>query len=468
MDLRSPTAIEAERALLGALLQDADALDALALVAPRDCYRPEHEALLALIVEMVDAGDAVDIVTVSERVQQRGATRYGGAAYVAELPEHAPSTTNAAHYAGVVALAARRRRTMRAAAQLAEAAADGNVPLDDAIAAFLAGLDDMAPASKERDGLIGEKIRLTNAERAVEPRVFPTGLPSLDQILGGGLSAGELCVVAGRPSWGKTSLCIGVLLEHALSGRPCGMVSLEMTRAQIVHRYVAQLAGVPIRYVARGGLDAGDEAAIADAHRQLADVPLHIEQPGGQTMADIARLIRRWKRDTGLDLVAIDYLGLVKRAPSKAPTHEQVGGIVKDLKRLALELDVAVVLAVQLNRAMVADRPRKAKGGDWWTRIPTPQLHHLAESGDVERDADKVLFPIPADVIREGGLYRELDAPRGAAVVLVAKNRQGPLGVAPCRWYGATASYHPEEPALQAIVGGQDRHYSDTEREEEP
>lgn len=467
----SPHHVESERALLGVMLEDiASAVEAgvLGLVQARDFYRPEHGELFGLLAEMVHEGVAVDIVTVSERLQKLGPSRFGGASYVAELPEHAPSTANGGHYARIVAETAARRRTFHHAERLAAAAAAGVVPLAEALAVFTAALDDMRPPeAQEGDALLGEQIRRTEADAEAGPvREFSTSLPTLDRIIGG-ISARELTVIAGRTSWGKSALGVGILVEHALRGGPCGVVSLEMDRAMVVHRIVAQLSGVPLPLVKVGGADAQDAEAIRDAKAQLQDAPLHVDNRGGQTMAQIRQTVRRWKQTTGLDMVLIDYLGLVRRP--HGPTHEGVGAIVKECKRLAQELDVGVILCVQLNRKMFQDKmPKVAKGADWWMHVPTPQLDQLAESGDVERDADKVLFPVPADVIRDGGILRTLDAPPGAAVVMVAKNRQGRTGVAKVRWFGATATFEPwtEEPSLRVVAGG--RHYSETEREDEP
>lgn len=458
LDRKQPTAIDAERALLGQILAEPHVLAEVSeVVEAGDFYRPEHQALYRLLTGMYARQEPIDLVMVADRIGQGGqAATFGGLGYVCELPDRVTSTANARHHAGLVAETALQRQVIGAALDLALAAYDRAAPADQLVSEYTERLSRMGSKRAARhDWRLSESIDRAFAEidqrrREGRPLAYPTSIPALDRLLGGGLRPGELCVVAGRPSMGKTGFAIGTLLECAFRGGQVGLMSIEQGDTDIALRVLSQLTEIPVDLIRSGAMDAEDQARLDDTGN-LPDLGVRICDLPGPTVADILRQARRWKAAGGLDMLAIDYLGLVKHDQAEKQ-HQAIGLTVKAFKGLARHLRVPVVLLVQLNREATRQAPLGG-GPEWWRQVPLPLLTHLADSGDIERDADVVLFPVASDVVRQQGMHN-LQAYPGDAVIVVAKNRNGQTGIAPARWRGSTASYHAPAGHLSVVGGG--------------
>lgn len=457
LDRQQPAAIEAERALLGQILAEPDVLAEVAdVVGPDDFYRPEHAALYRLLTGMYAHREPIDLVMVADRIGQGGqAGTYGGLGYVCELPDGVSSTANARHHAEVVAETALQRQVIGAALDLADAAFTRRSPADELVSEYTERLSRMGGRRSRHDWRLSEAIDAAYAEieerrKAGRPLAYGTEIPGLDRLLGGGLRPGELVIVAGRPSMGKTGFAIGALLECAFKGNQAGLISIEQGKAEIAMRVLSQVTGVQHDLIRSGALDEEDRARLDDAGN-LPALGLRICDMVGPTMGDILRQARRWKAAGGLDMLAIDYLGLIKHERHEKP-HVAIGQTVKQCKGLARYLGCPVVLLVQLNRESLRRTP-VGGGPEWWRQIPLPALQDLADSGDIERDADVVLFPIASDVVKQQGAHA-LQAYPGDAIVVVAKNRNGQTGIAPARWRGSTASYHAP-PVHLSVMGGE-------------
>jgi replicative DNA helicase len=458
LDRQQPRNDDAERALLGQILAEPNTLAEVAdVVTADDFYRPEHGALYRLLTDMYAQQQPIDLVLVADRIAQAGqAQAYGGLGYVCELPDRVVSTTNARHHAVAVAETALQRQVIAAALDLADAAFTRRAPADELVSEYTERLSRMGSRQKRHDWRLSEAIDAAWAEleerrKAGRPLAYGTEIPGLDRLLGGGLRPGELVIVAGRPSMGKTGFAIGALLECAFKGNQAGLISIEQGKSEIAMRVLSQVTGVPHDVIRGGALDEEDQARLDDAGN-LPALGLRISDMVGPTMGDILRQARRWKAAGGLDMLAIDYLGLIKHERHDKP-HVAIGQTVKQCKGLARYLQCPVVLLVQLNRESLKRTP-VGGGPEWWRQIPLPALNDLADSGDIERDADVVLFPIASDVIRQQGAHA-LQAYPGDAVVVVAKNRNGQTGIAPARWRGSTASYHAPTGHLFAVGGDQ-------------
>lgn len=465
-DSSRPQNVNAERTVLGAMMHDESGETADAVIGrirAEDFYRLDHQALYRLIVQLRDGGKPTSTLAVLEAAG-RNASTIGGASYVCELPYHVVSTANVLHYVGIIVDAARSRDLFDTAVQITQGVLDRRDPGE--LADEMSQRADAVRRARGGPGqpsLIADAIAATETARALAPRTsVPTGFPELDDMCGGGLKAGQLVVIGARTSWGKSALALSMLLHAAHAGESVGLVSLEMSEDQLADRVVARLADVPVHVVEKGGFDAHDRDRI-DRGIELADgLPLWTWcPPQVQTVASIASQLRAWRRE-GVSIACIDYLGRIAHQRDRTRTEAQlVGQTTKELKTLANELGIPIVLCAQMNRKTVEAIPRQRKDVDWWHNVPMPQLNHLKESGDIEQDADKVIFPVPADVIRTQQIVPNLDAPVGAAVLVMAKNRQGPTGIAQARWHGATASYRRPAAPLRMVSGAPQRHFSE-------
>jgi replicative DNA helicase len=450
---RDPTTavVAAERSVLGAcLLEPAVLADVLTEVRPDQFYRPEHGALLELFGRMADAGQAVDLLTVAERVARLGADRYGGAAYVADLPEHCPSVNGVGHHVRVVVEAHRRRRLLELGRHLVEVAedrltsiADGQITdTGDALEQAVVDLANLGRPGRRYSWSMGDALASMLARRGQRARLVPTGIEKLDALLGGGLRGGQLTVLGARPSTGKTALALDFALHGAREGYRIGFASLEQDHSQLVARCVSKLARIPYGQIESGNMGEQDGLFVQRWLDVLPDWPLVIYDRPRAPIGAVLAEARRWWATGGLDMLVVDYLQFV--AHERHTRHDlAVGATCAALKELARDLDLPVVLLAQLNRD-VEDRPAPRvprQGEGWWTKVPWPMPSDLKDSGEIEQHADVIMFPLRADKLEVENV------PPSAACIIVAKHRNGPTGVVPVAWDGRTMSYRSIEKA---------------------
>lgn len=473
VDRPMPQAVAAERALLGGvLLEGSSWLVVCDLLTPADFYRPEHAALWRLFASMAGEGTAIDLVTVGDRIAS-DAARYGGASYVAGLPEHAPATTNLRHYAETVRDRSVLRRLI-AAAQAIVSAAHG-VPVaelpatdnaDELVQAAAARLSGLSAPVQRSTWSVAEAVELTERERREalergEAREYTTGFPVLDHALDGGMRPGDLVVIGGSTSMGKSALAMSIAYGAANTGAAVGYASVEPRRPEWAQRSLACLSHVPMGVLRGKRRDPSDEQLIADWVRALATYRVELYYRPGARLLDVATQARRWKMTQGLDVLVVDYLQLM-RHDRRGERHDlAVGETVGGLKQLAGELGIVVVVLSQITRSSTKERVRAAPGGQtaewarWWSDAQIPRVQDLKESGSIENDADVVLFPVRAD--RAGPDSTAIEgAPRNAALIAVAKQRNGRTGIVPAEWDGPCACYRPIEPPRRHERAGDD------------
>lgn len=451
-ELRSRYADEDERRLLGACLLDADvAAEAVVLVKADDLHRPEHRSLLRLIGTRIAAGQGVSLTDVAGDVAAAGnGKQFGGLGYLAELPEHCPSPRF-----DLVALArrVRSRAVARELAVVAEALAkvaaghaatlDGEVlPEDPETAAVEVSqhLAQLGQPGERHDWAIGESLDAA-VERRIEARTNErlrpqrTGNRDLDDLLDGGLRRGELIIVAGRPGHGKTAFAMGLASDAAEAGARVGVVSLEMKHDELSDRILSRATGLPLGLIRSGRVDERED--VVEWREVIRGWDLRIADPTGVDVTAIATQARRWSA-RGLDLLVIDYLQMVRHG--RADRHDlAVGRTATACKELARSLQIPVVLLSQLNREVEKRRTGKAKDTDdgqlvdWWETVSLPRASDLRDSGQIEQDADLIVFPVRASEFGHESQQQ--------AGIVVAKNRNGRTGVVPALWDGATASY---------------------------
>lgn len=426
-----PHSSESEVSMLGALLLDNGCWDRVAdLVTEADFYRPEHRTIFGVIARMVNANKVADVVTVFEQLQRAGkAEEAGGLVYLNEIAQFLPSAASVRRYAEIVRERAVLRRLVAASDEIATAAfnpGDRTVAelLDDAQQKMFSIGDQGAP----RDDWQSSSDGTVQVFDAIQDRsdgnddFTPTGLAELDEKLNGGLRPGNVVVIAARPSMGKTALALSIGEHVALNeGLPVGVLSMEMPKIEVQNRRVSMVSHVPFHKILRPERMSDFEwSQLTEAAEKLRHVPLFVSDQTALTINQVRGKARALKRQHGLRLLIVDYIGLMEGTDRKANRATQLGEVSRGLKALAKELGVAILLLAQLNRE-VEKRPNQR-----------PILADLRECGDIEQDADVVLFvhrPFQAkpDLGPEWKHYAEL---------IIGKNRSGTCGLIDAQFVG--------------------------------
>jgi len=423
LDRLPPQSLEAEKAVLGSMLLDPLLCDDVApILRPEDFYARAHRKLYAHMLAIHDGGGRIDAMLLVERLKAAGELEaIGGVAYLAEVAQSVPVAAHAMHYAGIVVEKSRRRAIILAATEMLRAAWDTGVSVDEIVSDCEALLHQI-PSGE----YAGEPVEFTKAlaeacvvvdEIASRKRSagLMTGLESFD-FAAGGLFAGELTILAARPSIGKTSLALQIAQHVGGDRKRVYFASLEMPTTQLALRVLCGHSGVAMARVRSGDLGPDDLALLMAAGVSLQGLPILLHDRAGLSVADIRRACRRMVAKGGLDLVIVDYLQRVTPADAKVDRHLQVGKITWDLKALALELRVPVLCVCQLGR-VAEERDRKTG------LVIEPRLSMLKESGDIEQDADMVLL-----------LHRQQRAVE--SLLILAKNRQGEQARFNLQWDG--------------------------------
>jgi replicative DNA helicase len=426
-----PQNIEAERAVLGALLLDGGraVVDLVATyLTPQDFYRARHGEIYEAVLTLARRGSPVDAVTLATELQRLGTLEsVGGAIELAALTRVVPSTANAIYYARLVLDSARLRRASIVLAEGQRAIFDApDEPADEVLGAieqrvYAATRPRLTREAKPLPQLLGEALARIEARKNGNLPGLRTGLTDLDErILG--LKPGELTVLAARPSMGKSTLALTIARNVACPrpgtpAHPVLFVSLEMPALDLADNLLCSLARVDSHRVRKGLVDRQTTDSLYDAGELLAKAPLVLDDSPGLTPLDVRGRARRLRAEGRCELVLVDYLQLMRvtGGSSSRPRHEEVAEISRSLKALARELEIPVVALAQLNRN-AEDRPDHR-----------PRLSDLRESGSVEQDADVVILLHRASryVSNERALA---DGLLGKATLIVAKNRNGPVG----------------------------------------
>jgi replicative DNA helicase len=413
------TNVETEAALLGALMQHNDGIDRIAdLLTPDDFSEPAHGRIFEAIVRECAIGHAATPITLRSYFTDDPALKdLGGAAYLASLTGSFGSVGFIDDFARQVLDLARRRRLIE--------------QLQDVIGRTHALDQPVADLIGEVDSAMTAALRVKNAERTVSiATAFDETLKAIEDeaaglgpqgiriagledfnSLSGDLRRGELCYIGGRPSMGKTALSIRIALGAALNGHGTLFESLEMKTPELTTRAMADLIfdygeSPGFEAVRKGKLDRFSRERLQQARQIVSTIPLELSDPSGLNVGRLAMKIRRTKRrmvaaGKSLDLVIVDYLGLIKGEDRRAKRFEEVGEISRTLKQLAKECDVAMVVLAQLNRECERREDKR------------PQLSDLRDAGDVEQDADQVLFVYRDEYYLERSQPDEHDKKRG-------------------------------------------------------
>lgn len=417
-----PANLEAERAVLGALLIDPDAIIKIAnFVRPEDFYRQNHGWIYEAILSLNERREPIDFVTLVDELERREQlSNVGGPAYITDLISTTPTAIYVDHYARIVERSAILRRLISAAGKVAELAYDESQDVDEVInraEQIIFGVSqsrihrELMPVSAIMPDVVDRIGYLTrNRDRMMG---VPTGFTQLDKILGG-LQDSDLIILAGRPGMGKTSFGL-TIAQHAAKyhDQRIAVFSLEMSDEQLVHRLLSMETGIDSHRLRQGDVrDEEEWNALLEAANRLSSSSVHIDDTPAATVNDIRTKARRLAAENGVDLIVIDYMQLMSgQIGARSENRQQeISYISRSLKALARELNVPVLALSQLSRA-VESRADKI-----------PMLSDLRESGSIEQDADVVLF-----IYREDYYVEDTDR-QNIADILVAKHRHGMTG----------------------------------------
>jgi replicative DNA helicase len=415
-----PYSIEAERAVLGAVLLDNDALGRIiGALTDADFHRPAHRRIIRCMLALFEAGTPIDEVTLANALRADGVLEdTGGMPYIAELASSIPASVTLQHYVEIVRNKAILRSLIGTCTELVEDAFESPhdiQPLLDKAESRVFELGEF----RDTQDVVPLRMVLENtfalieerAQRAGEVVGVPTGYADLDRMTAG-LQPEELIILAARPSMGKTALALNMMLNAAVDfGKPAAFFSLEMSRESLGMRLFSMHARVSADHLRKGTPTDDDWTALVTAQADLSGVPLHIDDTAGLSLAELRSKARRLKAEHGVELIVVDYLQLMGVDASIQSREQQISALARGLKNLAKELKVSMLVLSQLNRSA---ETRKDKH---------PMLSDLRESGAIEQDADVVMF------IHRDDYYTKEESERpNLAEVDIAKQRNGPTG----------------------------------------
>ena len=418
-----PQNTEAETSVLGAILLTEQALDGVLLevgLKPDDFYRPRHQLIFTSMIRLKEKAEpeAVDALTVCDDLRRSGdLEQAGGEAYIHSLPTVVPAVGNVLHYARIVKEHSLLRSLLVATRDIQDEVMGHSGDPRDLIeraeaTLFRIGHDEGRGEMRSLEAVLHEEIdKLEELSRGdVGLTGTPSGFADLDELTGG-FQPGNLIVLAARPSMGKSTLATNVAENAAIDhGKPVALFSLEMSETELAHRFIASQAKISSDELRKGRVKADRWPKVLKAVEKLARAPIFIDDSSDIGILEMRAKARRMHARHGLGLVVVDYLQLMRpdgRADSRV---EQIGQMSRGLKILARELEIPVIAVSQLSRAVESRNP------------PIPMLSDLRESGQIEQDADVVMF-----VYRDEYYNRESER-LGEADVIMAKHRNGPIG----------------------------------------
>jgi replicative DNA helicase len=421
-----PHSIEAEQSVLGGLLLDNAAFDKIAdLVGESDFYRFEHKRIYRQISKLLERGKPVDVVTVAESLDLAGDTAdTGGLAYLGALAANTPSAANIRRYAEIVRERAILRQLVTAGDEIAGSAfnpmgREAKTLLDEAEAKVFAiaeggfrhqsGFQHINPLLTQ----VVERIQeLHDRDNPSDITGVPTGYHDLDSKTSG-LQPGDLLIVAGRPSMGKTSFALNMAEHVAIEvGLPVAVFSMEMGGAQLAMRMLSSVGRIDAHRVRSGRLNDDEWSRLSFALGKMHEAPIYIDETPALNPIDLRARARRLHRQCGkLGLIVIDYLQLMSANGNGENRATEISEISRSLKSLAKELNVPVMALSQLNRSL-EQRPNKR-----------PIMSDLRESGAIEQDADVIMF------IYRDEVYNPETPDKGSAEIIIGKQRNGPIGM---------------------------------------
>jgi len=420
LDRLPPQNIEAEQAVLGAILLENEALaSALELLASEDFYKDSHKKIFLAMLDLYEKNEPIDLITVTNQLDKKAQLEeVGGASYLSHLQNLIPTAANVRYHSKIVKEKSILRNLIRTATEIVAMSYDESVEVKELLdtaetkvfalsektirGSFVHVKDVLKDTIELVDKLYNKKELITG---------IPSGFTDLD-ILTTGFHPGDLIIVGARPGMGKTAFCLNIATHVGIEARvPVAIFSMEMTKELIVLRMLCAEAEVDSKSVRSGYHTKEDYRKLVNAAGRLAEAPIFIDD-AFNTSLEIRAKARRLKAEHGLGLIIIDYLQLMKGEVSYTAREQVISDISRSFKALAKDLSVPVIVISQLNRSCEMRGENKR-----------PIIADLRESGAIEQDADTILF------LYRGEYYNAKDAKAGVAEVNVAKQRNGPTKV---------------------------------------
>ncbi len=455
-----PHDIDAEEAVTGSLLIDGTAIYKIAtFLQPSDFYHEQSQWVYGACLSLYqrpEGSEAINQITVAQELARQGKLEScGGAAYLSHLISIVPTSLDIEHYARIVYRLSVMRGLINAAGQIAAIGYEADPNVDASLSRAEEILFRLRHGQSPRDFVhirqVLDKYFEAAATPATEAEGYQAPLPyalsgftKLDEFLGG-FQRSDLVIVAGRPSLGKTSLTLSIARNAAVAQGACvALFSLEMAQEPLVLRLLSGESGVNLRRVRLGLQNEDEEKQIMDATGILSEAPIYIDDSPQLRVVEMRSKARRLHFERGIDLIIVDYLQLMQGEGRGENRVQEISYISRSLKALARELNVPVVAVSQLSRAVE------------WRASHRPQLSDLRESGSIEQDADVVMF-----IYRDDYYYKreewetqfpDKDYPEGIANIIIAKQRNGPIGEIDLRFIPKTAKFEnmitSQEPSL--------------------
>jgi replicative DNA helicase len=452
-----PHDLEAEKAVLSALLLDNDAIHSVYTeVRPEDFYHPAHRQLFLSMLSLQDSNQPVDLHTLGDYLNsQKTLDAIGGPVFLAEIADYEATAANVVHHARIVRDKSVKRSLISVATEIAESGYDQTDAADHLLdsaenkifeigqqkarTAFRSLHDEMDDALDYVENLIQRSGELTGV---------PTQFRDFDELTGG-LQPGELIVIAARPSMGKTALALNIARNAAIEHRKkVAIFSLEMTKRALALRLLASEASFDFSGIRKGFGRPEDLRKLTEAGGRLAEADIWIDDSGMIAILEIKAKCRRLASERGLDMVIVDYLQLAHSDTPNQRKDLEIGEISHGLKALAKELDIPVIALSQLNRGPEQRDPDKRR----------PNMGDLRESGAIEQDADVIAF------IYRDEVYNPTEENHGVAELIIAKQRNGPTGTVKLQFSARYATFHdlaegPGNPPGHSSGSGHDGSY---------
>ncbi len=443
LDKPPPQSVEAEMALLGSMLLDKTVIGDVVQVlsGPEDFIRANHAAIYQVLVELYDRNEKIDLVVVPEELKRRDLLEaVGGASYLLELVEGVPTAINAPHYAKIVRERSILRRLMDAGGKILHDASSSSDPVDAVLDRAEQEVFRIAETRATQDAAELGKL-VTEIYEQIESRHndghvytgLETAFVDFNDVTSG-LQKGELIIVAGRPSMGKTSFAMNIAEYIAITRKqPVAVFSLEMSKQQLAQRLLCSRSGVDSHRLRRNKLNEADFHALQETASQLYESPLYIDDTPGLSLLALRAKARRLASRHDIKCIVIDYLQLMS-APGSESRQQEVSELSRGIKALARELNVPVICLSQLNRASESREGHK------------PRMSDLRESGSIEQDADMVILLHREEYYHDDEWKAANPDMQGLAEIIIAKQRNGPVGTVKLQFNSSTTAFTNRDP----------------------
>ena len=417
-----PQSIEAEMSILGGILLENEAINrVLDVLVPEDFYRETHRKIMRAMIELNEHREPCDLITLTTMLKKRGdLEEVGGGAYLATLVDFVPTAANIAYYSKIVKEKAILRTLIFAATEIITQGYDEQIEIEQLLDNAQKNIFDISenklkPAFYPVSAILKDAIK--NIEALYEKKDHVTGVPTGYQDLDektAGFQRGDLIIIAGRPSMGKTAFALNIAQYaaiHAQPNHPVALFSLEMSKEQLVTRLLCSEARVDASRLRTGHLLENDWPKLTRGAGSLHEAKIFIDDTPAISVLEMRAKSRRLKAEHNIGMIVVDYLQLMRGGSNPESRQQEISEISRSLKALAKELEVPVVALSQLNRGLESRTDKR------------PMMSDLRESGAIEQDADIIMF-----VYREEVYDKENPELKGKAEIIIGKQRNGPIG----------------------------------------